>query len=140
MSNFIPILQYTESQFLNSSKLIVYCCNCKENNEKAISINVELAKMLSKCNKNRRWFYLDKLFNKIIESLPSNSVIKDFDVMFNPQYKVDVLRIMEIACKRKKFSIIWPGVLKDENLVYADCGFQDYKLYNINEYDLICVI
>ena len=47
-------------------------------------------------------------------------VIKDFDVMFNPEYKVDVLKIMVDACKRKPFSIIWPGKCEDGKLFYME--------------------
>ena len=47
---------------------------------------------------------------------------------------------MELACKRRNYSIVWPGILKGNNLVYADYGYQDYKSYNITDYNVICVI
>ena len=60
-------------------------------------------------------------------------------VMFNPEYKVDVLKILIAARKRKRYSVIWPGRLEDGKLIYAEEGYPDYKVFNIADYDITCV-
>ncbi len=76
----------------------------------------------------------------ILAKLPGGVVLKDFDVLFNPDYKVDVLKIMINTCKAKPFSIIWPGFFDGNRLVYAEEGFQDYKTYDVDDYDITCIV
>jgi hypothetical protein len=67
-------------------------------------------------------------------------IIKDIDVMFNPDYKVDVLKILIAARKRKRYSVIWPGRFENGKLIYSEEGYADYKTYNLADYDVTCVI
>lgn len=140
MGKIISYSEFKSNVDIDVSALIVYCCKCEMLNDVPISINKMLAEKLVCCKVNRRTMRIDRFFNEILETLPVGSIIKEFEVMFNPQYKVDVLRIMELACKRRNYSIVWPGILKGNNLVYADYGYQDYKSYNITDYNVICVI
>lgn len=121
-------------------KPIIYCYQDKEMNDKAVSLNYALAKKLLNIKSNRRTIKLATCFEEILKTLPDNAVIKDFDVMFNPDYKVDVLRIMVDACKRKPFSIIWPGKCEDGRLFYAENGYPDFKTFSVEEYDVTCII
>ena len=60
--------------------------------------------------------------------------------MFNPDYKVDVLKIMMDACKRKYFSIVWPGKYEDGKLFYSEEGYPDFKVFRVEEYDVTCIV
>lgn len=82
---------------------------------------------------------LEKCFRKILEGLPQNAIITDFDVLFNPEYEVDVLKMMVNVCKTRPFSIIWPGKFEEGKLIYAKDGYLDYKEYDVADYDVICV-
>ncbi len=120
-------------------KPIIFCCRYEAVEEQAVSVNVALAKELLKFSEKRRTMQIEKCFGRIISKLPENPVIKDFDVLFNPDYKIDVMNIMVNACKVKPFSIIWPGRLEDNKLIYAEEGFRDYKVYDIRNYDVTCI-
>ena len=67
-------------------------------------------------------------------------IIKDIDVLFNPEYKVDVLKILTEARKRKRYSVIWPGRCENGKLIYGEEGYLDYRTYDIENYDITCVI
>jgi len=73
-------------------------------------------------------------------TLPDEVTIKDFDVLFNPKYQVDLIKIMITACKKKPFSIIWPGKCVDGKLFYAEEGYSDYKVFNVESYDVTCIV
>ena len=120
-------------------KPIIYCVTSKEMAD-AMSINKMLAEELIKVRKNRRTVQMERCFNQVILGLPDGAVIKDFDVLFNPDYQVDVLKIFVTACKQKTFSVLWPGRLEDGKLFYAEEGFSDYKVYNIGDYDITCIV
>lgn len=121
-------------------KPIIYCCSLNGVTDNAVSINLPLAEKLIACKSSRRTMRIESLFNEVIATFPDGIVIKDFDVMFNPEYKIDVLRIMTVAYKKKPFSIVWPGKYEDGKLFYAKNGYPDYKIFNIDEYDVTCIV
>ena len=128
------------SEYAGLLKPIIYCCPEEDVTESAIPINHTLAEKLSALKPKRRTMRLATCFEDILKTLPDNAVIKDFDVMFNPEYKVDVLKIMVDACKRKPFSIIWPGKCEDGKLFYAEDGYSDFKTFSVEDYDVTCII
>ena len=121
------------------SRLFIYMKAIKNINEPK-SVNKPLAEALLACKPNRRSMKLEQIFNNVLDTLPDGVVIKDIDVMFNPDYKVDVLKILMSARKRKKYSVIWPGKCENGKLIYGEEGFSDYKTYDVEDYDITCVI
>lgn len=83
---------------------------------------------------------LASCFQSVIAQYPDNVVIKDIDVMFNPAYQVDVLKILTEARKSKPYSVIWPGRYENGTLYYSEQGYPDYKTYEVKNYDITCVI
>lgn len=120
------------------SRLLVYFNALKKMIEPQ-SVGKELADELLKCKPNRRSMKLEQIFNAVLDRYPDGVTIKDIDVMFNPEYQVDVLKILIAARKRKRYSVIWPGRYEDGKLIYAEEGYPDYKVYEIANYDITCV-
>lgn len=121
-------------------KPIICCGGFGDTERGAKSINIELAKELEALSPKQRTMRLEASLNRVLDALPENPVIKDFDVMFNPAYKVDVLNMLIAACRRKPFSVIWPGRYENGKLFYAEEGYADYKVFDISKYDVTCVI
>lgn len=140
MGKIINRIFFADTQRNGLMKPIIYCRYLTEPDMEVRSINIDLAKELEILRPKRRTMQLEACFNRVLDGLPDNVVIKDFDVMFNPAYKVDVLKILVTVCKRKPFSVIWPGRYEDGKLFYAEEGYPDYKVFNINNYDVTCVI
>ncbi len=104
------------------------------------SVNKPLAEKLIKLKPTQRTIQLGKCFSEVISTLPSGVVIKDIDVLFNPAYKVDVIKILASAYKQKRFSLVWPGTYSDGKLIYSEEGYPDYRVYEIKDYDIMYVI
>ena len=121
-------------------QLLVYCNAPQEIYSSAIPMNKRLASELIKVKPTRRTMQLEKCFVKVLESLPEQPIIKDIDVLFNPAYKVDVMKLLFSAYKQKQFSLVWPGNYVDGKLTYSEEGYPDYRVYEINDYDIMCVI
>lgn len=121
------------------SRLLIYMKAIQKMHELR-SVSKPLAEALLECNSNRRSMKLEQIFNSVLDTLPDGVVIKDIDVLFNPDYKVDVLKILMAARKRKKYSVIWPGKCENGKLIYSEEGFPDYKTFDIEDYDITCVI
>ena len=108
--------------------------------DKAVPLNLLLAKELIAINEADRSTNMVDCVQKIVNGLPVGSVIKDFDVLFNPAYAIDVLQILVLCCKQHNFQVIWPGRSDDGKLIYADEDSIDYKVYRIENYDITCVV
>lgn len=107
--------------------------------EKAVSINRKLAEALQPFTFKKRTMRMQQILQKIIGELPEDSIICEFDAMFHPEYRIDVLQTLIAACRTKPFSVIWPGTYEDGKLIYAEEGRPDYKVYEIANYDITCV-
>lgn len=120
------------------SRLLVYMRTIQRLLEPK-SVSKELADGLLACRSNRRSMKLEQIFNTVLDRYSDDVTIKDIDVMFNPEYKVDVLKILVAARKRKRYSVVWPGRFEDGKLVYGEEGYPDYKVYKIEDYDITFV-
>lgn len=140
MGNVFSHVILTDTEIKTFLKPIIYCFNLNESGIEIKSVNIELAQELALLHPRRRALQLKVCFDHVLDRLPFNVVIKDFDVMFNPAYEADVLEILVTACKQKPFSVIWPGHYKDGKLIYAEEGYSDYRAFNINNYDVTCIV
>lgn len=138
MGAAINLRQLTTQQ--NMYRLIIYANDTYDQEASAVSINKKLAEELRNLKPMRRTMQMEKCFNKILDSLPEKVVIKDIDVMFNPAYRVDVIRILVEANKRHPFSLVWSGRYDDNRLLYGEEGLADYKSFEISDYDIVCVV
>ncbi len=137
MGTIIDFIELPDEEAM-ISRLLVYLKKIKEVVEPQ-SISKEMADELLACKPERRSMKLEQFFYKVLDRYPDGATIKDIDVMFNPDYQVDVLKILIAARKRKRYSVIWPGRYEDGKLIYAEEGYPDYKVYEIANYDITCV-
>lgn len=134
------ITQQQFSGLTNMYRLVIFTNDTYEQKSNVVSINKRLAEELRKLKPARRTMQMEKCFNKILDSLPDKVVIKDIDVMFNPAYRVDVIRILVEANKRHPFSLVWSGRYDDNRLLYGEEDLVDYKAFEISDYDIVCVV
>lgn len=121
-------------------KPIIFCGSDEELEKNAVALNVSIAEKLINAKPSRRSFRLPSIIDSIIAELPENSTIKDFDVLFNPDYQIDVLQLLIAACRKKEFAILWPGTYSDGKLMYAETGYSDFKIYDLDKYDVTCIV
>lgn len=121
-------------------KPIIFCCPDKELEEKAVSLNISISEKLISVKPKGRSFKLTVIIDNIIAGLPEKSTVKEFDVLFNPDYQIDVLQLLIVACKKKEFAILWPGTYSDGKLMYAESGYSDFKIYDLDKYDVTCIL
>ena len=126
------------NQDMSISRLLIYMKSIQQLDEPK-SISKELADELLACAPKRRSIRMERIFYSAIMKYPDGVTVRDIDVMFNPEYKIDVLKILISVRKRKKYYVIWPGRYEDGKLIYGEEGFPDYKVYNIADYDITFV-
>lgn len=121
-------------------KPIIFCSPDEKQKQDAVALNVKVAEMLVKVKPRRRSLKIPSIIEAIIASLPPKSTIKDFDVLFNPEYQIDVLQLLITACRKNEFSILWPGTYNNGKLIYAEIGYEDFKIFKLDKYDVTCIV
>ena len=119
--------------------LIIYVHPPQSVQTTSVSLGKVLAAAILKTEPQRRSKELRRLLHDVLFALPDDTTVKDIDVLFNPAYEVDVMRLLETAYREKLYSIIWPGDYKDGKLTYSEYGYVDYKEFAISDYDILCV-
>lgn len=140
MGEIITSLRFSLDTTEGVLKPIVYCGKFPLIEAGAIPLNKLLVEALIGVKPKRRAIKIEKCFVDVLATLPDGVTIKDFDVLFNPEYKADVLKILVSACRTKPFSVIWPGTIKENRLIYAEEAYPDYKEYDVGIYDITCVV
>ena len=126
------IIQYRLLQSENQTGMmrpVVYCDEKYCESLQQVSLNEKMAALLIKIKPERRTMRIERCFQEVLANIPENSCIRDFDVLFNPAYKIDVLQLL-----------LWPGTMIDGKLVYAEDRYADYKEYDVERYDITCVV
>ena len=107
---------------------------------KELSLNKILAETLVKKEEAiRPQFAADETI-RIVSSIQAPVLLKDYEILFDPRYKIDVIRLFYELSRRVKIIIKWCGTIDDNHLVYATPAHRDFYSYNIQDYDITCVI
>lgn len=105
-----------------------------------LSLGETLSLALLEYKKADRRNHIVKELDKIFYNLNSKKVIVDnIDILFNPEYNIDILGYFIQLARNRKLIIIWPGEYVSNSLIYASPEYEDYKKYLIRNYDVICV-
>lgn len=142
MANVMEWYKFSLDNTSGLMKPIIFCTSSEiEELSEAYSMNIPIAKELQKSGSSMmRTMKMESILSSIISKLGDNPIIKDIDVMFNPDYQLDVLRTLINVSKRKSFMVVWSGTYKDGKLIYAQEGYSDYKSFDLNDYDITVVI
>jgi len=63
----------------------------------------------------------------------------DYEMLFDPRYELDVLKLFYEIARKQPFVAKWCGEYKPFMLIYAEPGYPEYQRYIIANYDVICV-
>ena len=106
-----------------------------------ISLGETLSSALLKYNKMDRKNHVISELGKIFHNINSkNFIIDNIDILFNPEYNIDILGFFIQLGRNRRIIVLWPGEYVSESLTYASPEHEDYKKYLIKDYDVICLI
>lgn len=123
-----------------NATLIIYCNNGSVFSNGTKDINLEIASKLIEIPEKARTLKITNTISDIVKEYPDETIFKGLDVLFNPSYQIDILKVLTNIRKQHNFKIIWPGTLAGNYLMYSEEGYKDYAKFNIDNYDITCVI
>jgi hypothetical protein len=147
LGTIIKSSQFNKKMLDKTNLPIVICSDLPRFNKiifesgfKELSLNKILVEILVKKDTETRTQFVYEEVIKIITSKQSPVLLTDYEILFDPRYNIDVIRLFYEISRRTKIVIKWCGMLEDDRLVYANPVFKDFHSYNIHDYDIICVI
>ena len=77
----------------------------------------------------------------VISLMPDGSPVylTDYEILFDPRYKLDVMKLFYEISRYNKLIVQWCGSFVNEVLIFAEPGYEDYAKYLISDYDITCV-
>lgn len=103
-----------------------------------ISLGKVLTSELTKYDKEQRKNHVIKELEKTFDTgIPEGFIVSNIDVLFNPEYNIDILGYFINVSRNKKVIVLWPGEYDLGILSYAAPGYTDYKRYLIKDYNII---
>jgi len=128
-------------------KLVVICMKYDEfliymgiKDLSIINLGLDLSRELKEYSiELRKSKILDELTNILDRVQTEHILVKNLDILFNPEYKFNILNYF-INLSRNRFIFIeWPGKLKNKELEYSEIKYPDYQSYNIDDHRIVVV-
>jgi hypothetical protein len=82
---------------------------------------------------------IDELNNIFARVQTEHILVKNLDMLFNPEYKLNILKYFIDLSRNKLVFIEWPGHLKGRELEYSEINYSDYQKYNIDNYKIALI-
>jgi hypothetical protein len=145
MGTIVKNSSFTKDILAKSNIPVVFCSLSpaierllNESNHQKLSLNLPLAKALAVQDENSRLLHVtDEVLKIVPTSAPT--YLTDYEMLFDPRYQLDVLRLFCKISRKVKLAAQWPGTLESNTLYYAEPEYPDYHAFDIQNYDILCV-
>lgn len=104
-----------------------------------LSLNKDLAAAMLKYQQEERNAHVVSEFQCIINSTKQPILLVDYEMLFDPRYKLDVLKVFCEAAKLTRIAVKWCGTIVDDKLEYSEPQYPDYHIFDLSQYTVICV-
>ena len=82
----------------------------------------------------RRSQALQSTVEQLLSALPVDVVLRRVDILFDPAWRIDVLKFLLAVGRNRRLYILWPGTVSSTILEYSEPGRPDYCRYDISGY------
>lgn len=129
-----------DSSKLQRSQLIIICNPNKEklikqNNNKYciqnVNISLELSKELIVIPKTKRSTRVRRCLAEILHRFNSDVLwIERMQLLFHPELEFDPIQFFQNVSRNKTIILSWDGEHKNNKLIYAKPGHQEYRVFS----------
>lgn len=143
--NELNLRQVAEGYTKNIGNLIVACVDkaIVKNffgDWKCINIGLVVSEALYKLSKDQRKKMVADIVRNIIEKVPAKDIVlENIDVLFSPEYSLDVIKTLQMAGKNKRLLVIWDGHYENGMLTYSKPDYPDFHVYKLSDYGVYCI-
>lgn len=99
-----------------------------------LNVGLSLGERMYKAKSNGLEVGVAGELNAVWKHKIRNIVLKNIDILFLPDYELDVIKLLLQLGRNQKLYIEWPGDINGEKLIYSKIGEFDYKEYDVKNY------
>jgi hypothetical protein len=105
-----------------------------------LNLGLLVSQRLINLDKSIRKQAIVDIVKEVIQNTQSDRVVVDnIDILFSPEYSLDVIKLFIMAGNNKNLVILWEGTFKDGMITYSEPGYSDYHIYEVNNYNVYCI-
>jgi hypothetical protein len=105
-----------------------------------LNLSIRLAEELVKYPAEQRPRRANDEVISIVSQCKTPTLLEDYEILFDPRYDVDAIKVFTELARRQKVVVKWCGKLNGNSLEYATPDDKDYHSFRIQDYDITCVI
>jgi len=105
-----------------------------------LSLNRELSERLLNYKPEKRKLFVEDEIVKLYNRKEGKVLIKDIEILFDPEFSMDIIRLFILLNRKRKTAVLWPGKYRNGKLIFSEMGYKDYHAYDITKYDITCII
>lgn len=103
-------------------------------NSFVINIGLTLGRIMYETHAQRQPADIAGELKLILDGSCRDIAIENIDILFAPNYGLDVIRLLLQVGRNQRLYLRWPGQIEGERLAYSIPGRFDYREYNIKDY------
>lgn len=107
---------------------------------KIVSVNEPLSQIMKEYEFHERCYFIEQEFQNIIQQYEQSLILKDYEMLFDPSYQLNVFKVFVNANRKKQLAVLWNGKHDYRRIWFAEPEYLDYKSYVISDYDVSCII
>lgn len=104
-----------------------------------IKLNKKFAQKLIFYNQKEREIKAYDIVKSMLLESNMDILLSDFDILFDPRYYIDVIKLFIEVSRVRKIYVEWPGNLVNKILTYSEPKYSDYSEYIVENYDIYCI-
>jgi hypothetical protein len=105
-----------------------------------LNLGLVVSRRLLSLDKDTRKQAVADMVKDAIRNIQSGRVVVDnIDILFSPEYSLDVIKLFIMTADDKNLVVLWEGTFKDGIITYSEPGYKDYHVYEINNYNAYCI-
>ncbi|EDX56267.1 virulence associated protein [Bacillus cereus W] len=114
---------------------LIFVCNVESIVDEIVSLNSDIevlnvnliiSESLVSVSKNKYPLYVEDVMQYKINNPSKIYLLQYIDILFDPVLQINPIRLLENISKRNNLIVIWPGVYKKGQLIYAENGHPEY--------------
>jgi len=103
-----------------------------------VSLNAKLSAALIKFQPEIRYLEVLTELQQILLECGEAILLTDYEMLFDPRYGLDVLKVFCDLSRQVRLAVIWCGFCYNEVLEYSEQQYSDYHRYEISKYNVVC--
>lgn len=99
-----------------------------------INLNLWLSKQLLEMTPKQRTLQLPRILDQVIREAGEIVILDNIEILFDTSLKQDPLKLLQKISRNKTIISSWSGKQDRANLLYAQPGHPEYRIYNISDF------